>query len=50
MSNTKIVDYNIEGEFDSNQKNPKIIGSDIVINFLIYTLTTLRKVKRALGY
>ena len=50
MSSTNTTVYSIEDESDANQKNSKILESDIFINFLIYTLIILRKVKRALRY
>lgn len=47
ISNTKSVKYKIESEFDLIHDSSRILRSETLINFLIYTLKTLRKLKRA---
>ena len=49
ISNTKNIMYSIEGDFVTNQKYPKILLSNTFINFVIYALITLHKVKKVLG-
>jgi hypothetical protein len=48
-NNTKILTYNIEGEFSYEQKNSKILRSNVFINLLIYSLKVFFKSKRILG-
>ena len=48
-SNTKSIDYEIEGDFATRQKNRKILTSNIFLNFITFGLVALFKVKRFLG-
>lgn len=46
IGNTKSVEYVTESESDILYDNSKILRSEILINFLIYVLKSLRKFKR----
>jgi len=47
-SNTKTIMYSIEGNYSQNKKYYKLFTLDFLINFLIFTLISLLKVKRVL--